>query len=409
MKKSILIALGAVMCFGMVAGAQPLDGSPIEVTGLLPTLSGAGFTPINPEVPLLLGQDPANDDREPQTSVLSNGRAVAFWVNRGGSHHIGGMNPDGTRIFPVFGGGQGDIIVGPNTGGNSNWTLCEQNRAGTAFLVAATWKNANLLGTDAVLPPTVGDGEMDGIRIDEGQGHGFFKIFDSDMNAVTAGPVSFGQFSLGHREWGTAGLSDGKWVIGVMSRDHRWDFDPDANVSSRTPLLNIFNPDGTRFRDEFPPIVQPGEGEVVEDLSGSLSGRFQIAPMSDGFALIVRGRTDAGVTTTSKFIIFDNDGNVLNSYLTEDPELGLNVGEWIAGAWQDSFVALFTTSGSEALVERGLPADLVDSSILLARKFNKVGPVGPYILVTTANDLDAGAPGRPRIAMAPNGSFALSW
>lgn len=410
MRKSILVALAAVMCFAMYADAQPLDGSPIEVTGLLPTLTGAGFTPINQEVPLLVGQDPANDDREPQTCVLADGTAIAYWVNRGGSHHVSGMNPDGSRIYPVFGGGQPDVIVGPNTVGNTNWTLCEQNADGTAFLVASTWKYANLAGTEAVLPPTVGNGEMDGAREDDGQGHGFFKIFDSDLNAVTSAPVSIGQISMGHREFGTASLSDGKWVIGIMSRDHRWDFDPDAEIGSRTPFVNIFNADGTRFRDEFPPIVQTGEGELIEDLTGSQSGRFHIAPMADSFALIIRSRTDSlGVTSVPKIIIYDNDGNVLNSYSTVDEELGLEIGEWIAGAWQDYFVALYRTTGTQALADIGLPAELIDSQILLARKFDKDGPVGPPILVTTANDLDAGVPDRPRIAMAPNGSFALSW
>lgn len=410
-KKRIGICISAILLACTVYG-QPLDGTPIELGGVLPQLTAAGFVPINQEVPLLLGQDPGNDDREPQTCVLADGTVAVFWVNRGGSHHVAGMKPDGTRIFPVFGAGAADVIVGINTGGNTNWTICEPSRDRTRFIAAATWQFGSLVGTDAQLPSTVGDGELDGIRTDDGQGHGFFKIFDTNLNAVTTSPVSVGQISLGHREWGAAGLSDGKWAIGVMSRDHRWAFDPDAEAGSRTPFLNIFNADGSRFRDEFAPIVNAGEGELIEDLTGSQSGRFQIAPMADSFALIIRSRTDsAGVTSVPKFIIYDNDGNVINSYSTVDTELfeGVQVGEWIAGAGSGTFVALFTTSGTQAMADLGMPADLIGSPVLLARRFDNAGPVGPYILVTTASDIDVGGIGRPRIAMAPNGSFALSW
>ncbi|MFH1740712.1 MAG: hypothetical protein ABIH23_17015 [bacterium] len=383
-----------------VGQAQPLNGTPIELTGFLPMLSDAGFTPINQEVPLLVGRDPDNDDREPQTAVLANGAAVAYWVNRGGSHHWSGMNPDGTRIFPVFGAGEADVIVGVNTGSNTNWTICEPSTDHTKFLIASTWQYGSLGGSDAVVPDTVGD--ADGVTMDEGQGHGFFKIFDMNYNEVTSGPVSVGQISLGHRDWGAAGLTDGKWAFGVLSRDHPWDFDPDGSISSDTPFLDLFNADGTRFKDEFAPTVQAGQGQITEDLTGDQGGRFHIAPMKDSFAYIIRGSGNG-----PKVIIYDNNGNVLNSYSTEDPAMGLSIGEWIAGAGGDTFVALIgPTSGTEAMAALGMPADLIGLPVLLARRFDAQGPVGDYILVTTG---DAGGIGRPRIAMAPNGSFALSW
>ncbi len=407
MIKSRFIVSALMVFLACTAYSQPLDGNPIELTSFLPMLSDAGFEAVNLESPLLVGQDPDNDDREPQTCVLADGTVVVFWVNRGGSHHISGMKPDGSRIYPVFGANESDIIVGANTGANTNWTLCESSFDGTKFLVGATWQHGQLVGTKASLPPTMGDGEMDGNRTDDGQGHGFFKIFDSNFNPVTSDPVSIGQFSLGHREFGVGCLSDGKWAIGVMSRDHRWEIDPDAEFASRTPFVNIFNADGTRFKDEFAPIVEDGQGQVTEDLTGSQGGRFHIAPMSDCFAFIIR----RGTNNEPKIIIYDNDGNVINSYSTVDNEVfeGLEVGEWIAGAGADFFVALFTTTGTEAMADLGMPEELIDSSILLARKFDKNGPLGPYILVSTAPDIDVGGVSRPRIAMAPNGSFALSW
>ncbi len=398
MKTSGICALALLIAAG--AFAQPLDGTPITFSeGTLPMLSDAGFVPINTEAPLLLGQDPDNDDREPQTCVLADGTVIVFWVNRGGSHHFSGMNPDGSRIYDVFGSGQDDVIAGTNTGGNTNWTICENSIDGTQFIVAATWKVSQMGGSDLVIPATVGD--ADGVKEDDGQGHGFFKIYDMDLNEVTSGPVSVGQVSLGHRDWGAAGLSNGGWAFGVMSRDHRWADDPDGDFSSRTGFVNIFNADGTRAVDEFAPRYV-----------GNYAGRFQIAPLSNGFAYVSRNENGDAV---NEFIIFDNAGNELNAIPMADttilgtadaPFLGSY--QWMAGAGTSTFWVMYGATGSEAMAALGMPEDLIGSSLLLAAQYDSSGLLG-YTLVTTHSDFDVGSPDRPRIAMAANGSFSCSW
>ncbi len=373
--------------------AQPL-GEEITIIDETPTFDVAGLEAITTEGPVILGQT-TGDDREPKISILNNGSTTVFWVNRLGSHHVNGIDASGALVFPtITEDNADDIIVGANTGGNTNWTLNKADRVGGGFLGAATWQYGQLFGTDAVIPDTVID--EDGIHEDDGQGHGFFKLFNDQLEPTTPEPISISQFSAGHREWDCCWLSDGKFVIGTVARDHRYVDDPDyPDGGSRVPLLNIFNGDGTRFKDEF---------FATDDLTGQQQD-LRLGGLANGFVCIFYDDKSAiSGTSSSKGVIYDNDGNLVKEFSATDEATGIRP-SWFDASGEDRFVTVHTVN---ATVDLGYPADMADMTQIMARVWDDQGePITPFIAVTQHADFRS--LGRERCAMAPNGTFVISW
>ncbi len=389
---SSLLAITLVL-FGNMAYSQPI-GEEITLIDDTPTFEEAEVTAITPDGPVILART-NGEDREPKVSVLNNDTTSVFWVNRNGSHHVSGVDESGVRLFNIIDEDTAtDIIVGINTGANTNWTLNKADRVGSGFMAAATYKFGTLSGSDAEVPDTVVD--ADGIHGDDGQGHGFFKLFNGDLEPTTPDPISISQFSAGHREWDCCWLSDGKLVIGTVARDHRYEADPDFPTGgNRVATINIFNPDGTRFKDEF---------FVSEDLTGQQED-VRLAPLSNGFVAIYwDNKSLIGGPSLHKGILFDNDGNRIKEFIATDEENGINV-SWLDGGNTNQFVTIHQVNAPAGI---GLPEDLIGFPVMLGQLWNDQGErIGPYILVS--QHADGRGLGRPRCAMASNGSFAFSW
>jgi len=390
MNKGFTFLIVGICAFAVpVAFSQPI-GSPITYKDDTPTYAELTppLVPIHTEVPMMLGQTP-NDDREQKLCVLDNGTTVVFWVNKGGSHHVNGMDRNGNRIFPVFtDGGAADIIVGVNTGSNTNWTLCKNKRGENVFLAAATWTASSLSNSDAIIPETVID--ADGIVEDDGQGHGFFMLFDGNLQPIT-GPISISQFSAGHRDWDCCWLNDGKFVIVTNCQNHRYEGDPDYSSSNnKVATINIFNSDGSRFKDEF----------FTNDVTGKQEA-IRCGALANGF-VVMFSDSDNGVTAE----FYDNNGNLLGSKFPIR-DSALNAGAtWMEACGGD----LWVTVHEGATIPDGfapLP-ELAGVGVVLAQLWNASGdPIGPPILVSQHSETRS--LGRNRVAMAPNGSFAVSW
>ncbi|MGC9326377.1 MAG: hypothetical protein ACP5I1_01970 [Candidatus Hinthialibacter sp.] len=393
-KISIVVFVGC-LSLGIVqsVNSQPF-GEEITVLNDTPTFDVAGLEVITADGPVVLGQT-VNDDREPKISILTNGSTSVFWVNRGGSHHVNGVDASGAIIFPTITDDTGiDVIVDVNTGSNTNWTLNKADRVQGGFLAAATWQFGALTGSSAVVPNTVID-EW-GIREDDGQGHGFFKLFDNQFQATTPEPISISQFSAGHREWDCCWLSDGKFVIATVARDHPYADDPDfPDGGTRVGLINIFNADGTRFKDEF---------FVTDDLTGQQQD-LRLGALADGFVCIYwDDKSAVGGTSNSKGVIFDNDGNKVKDFIATDEATGIRV-NWMDAGGGNTFITVHNAGGP---ADVGLPDSMVGQSMILARVWNDQGePITPFIVCSQHDD--GRSLGRERCAMAANGSFVISW
>lgn len=383
------LALAAV--FAAVSAAQPA-GEEITIINDTPTFEEAGLEAFTPEAVLLART--SGEDREPKASVLGNGAATVFWVNRNGSHHYSGIDAEGNRMLPLFDvDNDDDVIVGDNTGSNTNWTLNKADQNNNVFMIAATYQ-AGTLSDTSIIPDTVVD--ADGIRLDDSQGHGFFKLVDGNLEILTEDPISISQFSAGHREWDCCWLSDGKLVIGSVSRDHRYEADPDfPSGGNNIATINIFNPDGTRYKDEF---------FVGSDLSGQQKN-VRLGALANGFVCVYEDdKSLAGGENLQKGIIYDNEGEMVTEFVARDQELGIGV-DWMDAGGGDRFVTVHQASGPEGI---GLPEVLVGQPIIMAQLWNAMGErMGGYIVVSQHDDFRG--LGRPRCAMAQNGSFALSW
>ncbi len=378
---------------GIPSFSQPL-GEEITVIDDTPTFADLeNLEAITPDGPVILAKTDG-EDREPKASILNNGTTTVFWVNRNGSHHVSGIDANGNRLKDIIEESSAeDIIVGINTGSNTNWTLNKADRVGGGFLAAATYKYGQLMGSEAQLPETIGD--ADGIVQDDGQGHGFFRLFDENLEPITP-PISISQFSAGHREWDCCWLSDGKFVIGTVCRGHRYEADPDYPTGGdHVATINIFNADGTRFMDEI---------YVSEDLTGSQED-FRLGALGDGFvAMYVDNDSSVGGSRLDKGIIFDNEGNRLKEFIATDEETGIGV-SWMDGSGTNTFVTIHQTNGPADI---GLPDDMVDFPVLLGQIWNSEGErVGPYLVVSQHGD--GRSLGRPRCAVAPNGTIVFSW
>ncbi|MBN2326751.1 MAG: hypothetical protein JXR73_06325 [Candidatus Omnitrophica bacterium] len=373
--------------------SQPF-GEEITVLNDTPTFDVAGLEVITADGPVVLGQT-INEDREPKISILNNGSTSVFWVNRGGSHHVNGVDASGNIIFPTITDDAGiDVIVDVNTGSNTNWTLDKADRVQGGFLVAATWQFGTLTGSSAVVPSTVIDDW--GIREDDGQGHGFFKLFDDQFQATTPDPISISQFSAGHREWDCCWLSDGKFVIATVARGHPYAADPDfPDGGQDIGLINIFNSDGTRFKDEF---------FVSDDLTGQQND-MRLGALANGFVCIyMDNKSSAGGASSNKGVIFDNDGNKVKDFVATDEATGINV-NWMDAGGGNTFVTVHNVSGP---ADVGLPDSMVGQAMILARVWNDQGePITPFIAVTQHDDRRSVS--RERCAMAANGSFVITW
>lgn len=400
--------------FGILAVCLMLSGTAfgqfVDGTEFVPPpylgITDQGIATLNVASPMLLAKTDG-DDREQKADVLGNGTAIVYWVDRGGSHQFSGMKPDGSQIYPTFlDRSQPDIILGQNTGGNTNWTLCKASLAGDRFLIASTWKISDL-PLSIQIPATVGDDA--GVKEDDGQGHGFFRIFDSNLNAITPAAKSISQRSLGHREWDVAPLSNGGWVITVVSQAHTWNDAPGAELA-KSSFVNILNADGTHAKPEFIPKVTAAQGQIVEDASGS-RGDTLACSLPEGFALVLRS------ADTPKAIIYDNNGNVLNSFpVVESETLGVAPSlQWGDGGGASTFVLVYTVTLTQALIDAGLVApdgaeylaeDYIGVNVLLARLFNANGPASDYIFCGSG---DLTSIGRPRVSVAQNGSFTVTW
>ncbi len=371
-----------------VAFSQPI-GSPMTFIEDTPTYAEAGLVPLHTEVPMMLGQT-SNDDREQKLCVLDNGTTAVFWVNRGGSHHVNGMDRLGNRIFPVFeDGGAADVIVGINTAGtNTNWTLCKNKRGENKFLAAATYLAGTLAGSNAEIPETVID--ADGIVQDDGQGHGFFMLFNENLLSESV-PMSISQFSAGHRDWDCCWLNNGNFVIVTNCQNHRYEGDPDYDASNnKVATINIFDSFGTRVKDEFFTNDVTGKQEAV-----------RCGALANGFVVMF---SDSNNGVTAEF--YDNNGNFTKSVFPIVDSALNRPASWMEACGGDTWI----TVHEGATIPDGfaqLP-ELAGVTVVLAQLWNTSGdPIGPPILVSQHN-LTRGL-GRNRVAMAPNGSFVVSW
>jgi hypothetical protein len=359
-----------------------------------PTYEEAGLVPIHADVPVVLGKT-GGEDREPKISVLNNGTTAVFWVNRNGSHHVNGVDATGKQVFPTITEDNAiDILLGIHTTGNTNWTLNKADRVGGGFLAAATWAAGALAGSEAIILDTVVD--ADGIVNDEGQGHGFLKLFNSNLEPTTS-PISISQFTAGHREWDCCWLSDGKFVITTVAQDHRYAEDPDYPAGgAKVGTVNIFNADGTRFKDEF----------FIDDLVGQ-KGDMRCGALSNGFAVVyVDDQSAVGGQRVVRGVTFDNAGNRLKEFVANDTTTG-SAATWMDAGGGNQLVTIHQIVAPEGM---GFPADVEGANVILAQLWNAQGePIGPAILCTQHSSADNRSLGRPRVAMAPNGSFCVSW
>ncbi|RJP22202.1 MAG: hypothetical protein C4527_22180 [Candidatus Omnitrophota bacterium] len=392
MQKRFFFTMGIIAVSLLLSNAavysQPI-GETIELIDDTPTFAEVeNLVAITPNGPVILAKT-SGEDREPKLSVLNNGTTSVFWVNRSGSHHVSGVDVTGQRIFDVFeDAGADDILMGVNTGGNTNWTLNKADRVNGNFLAAATFQYNQLFGTGITLPDTVVD--ADGYSQDDGQGHGFFRLFNDQLQPITP-TISISQFSAGHREWDCCWLSDGKFVIGTVCQEHRYEADPDYPAGgNKIATINIFNADGSRFADEF---------FVAEDLTGT-QGDLRLGSLANGFVAIYK-ESFSGLV---QGIIFDNDGNRIKKFVVTDETFGIGA-DWMDAGGGNTFVTIHQINGKDGM---GLPDDLLDFPIILGQVWNDQGErVGPYVVAS--QQADGRGLGRPRCAMAPNGTFVLSW
>lgn len=376
---------------GWEASAQPL-GSPIELLNDTPTYDEIGLKAVTAGGTIALASSAA-EEREPKLSILANGSTAVFWVNRSGSHHVSGVDAAGNRLLPVFDMAIDiDVLAGVNTGTNTNWTLNKANPAGNVFMAGATFLADTLTGSQAEIPESVTD--ADGVKEDNQEGHGFFRLFNDQLQPLTP-PVSVAGFSAGHREWDACWLSDGKLVIGTAARGHRYAADPDWPLGgNQVATLNMFNPDGTRFKDEF----------FLDDLTGQ-QGNVWLGALKHGFVCVYQD-DDSRVNGANlyKGIIFDQDGEKKKEFIVTDEALGLQP-VWMAAGGGGTFVTVYETAGPEGI---GLPEELINAPMVLAQLWNEQGErAGPYILVSQHSD--GRSVSRTRCAMARDGSFAVSW
>ncbi|MGC9329491.1 MAG: hypothetical protein ACP5I1_17790, partial [Candidatus Hinthialibacter sp.] len=371
--------------------AQPI-GSPIDLNSDTPAYADAGLQPINGPEPSLLARTGA-EDREPKIAILNNGSIVVFWVNLNGSHHLNGLDSQGALLAPVVEHENAvDVLVGVNTGVGTNWTLCKSDPSSGNILAAATFFADSLNGAEAQLPDSVVD--ADGVVQDNSQGHGFFRLFNESLEPITD-PISVSQFSAGHREWDACWLNDGKFVIGVVNRDHRYADDPDwPEGGAHTASLNIFNPDGSRFMDEF----------FIDDLTGEQRNLW-LGALAHGFVCVYQDDDSlVGGSNLYKGVMFDNNGVNVKEFIVTDEENAIHP-SWMAAGGGGRFVTVHALSAPETI---GLPVLLNGMPVVLAQLWSDQGErIGPYILVSQHDDFRNVS--RPRCAMARNGSFICSW
>ncbi|MFB3786476.1 MAG: hypothetical protein ACE15F_08905 [bacterium] len=386
-----ILILSAGTLAGQDAAAQPL-GSPIELLNDTPAYDEIGLQAVTAGGTVALASSAA-DEREPKVSILANGSTAVFWVNRSGSHHVSGVDAAGNRLLPVFDMAIDiDILAGVNTGTNTNWTLNKANPAGNVFMAGATFLADTLTGSQAVIPEAVID--TDGIKEDNQEGHGFFRLFNDQLQPLTP-PISVAGFSAGHREWDACWLNDGKLVIGTVARGHHYAADPDwPQGGSQAATLNLFNSDGTRFKEEF----------FVDDLTGQ-QGNVWLGALQNGFVCVYQdddSRINGSILY--KGIIFNLDGEPRKMFTVTDEALGLHPA-WMAAGGGGTFVTVYETVGPAGI---GLPEELVNMPVVLAQLWNEQGErIGPYILVSQHSD--GRSVSRTRCAMARNGTFAVSW
>ena len=391
--------------FTMSPSAQPID-STITLNSDTPVYSDAGLTSLAGDVPTILALTPG-EDREPQIDILPNGSTVVFWVNRNGSHHISGLDAAGNLLAPTFtDDAADDVIVGINTEDNTNWTLCKADPNNNRFLVGATYLADTLTWSDAEIPQSVLD--ENGGEGDNSQGHGFFRIFDESLNPLTD-PISISDFTTGHREWSCCWLNNGRFVIGTVTQGHEYEYDEDYGTGgSNIATINMFNPDGTRYRSEF--YIDDLTGEQKNVSLGALQNGFVSIYEDDdsrvGGEDVYRGviYNDEG-TETARFIATDTI--VLNGD-DDDPDNDETIvihPTAMAAGGSDRFVTVYELTAPSGI---GLPDEIVDMPVVMAQLWNAQGQkIGPYILVSQHNDFRNAE--RVRCAMAANGTFICSW
>lgn len=377
----ILLIVGVVK-----VQSQPLDRE-ISLIDDTPVFSEAGVNSFTPNGPIILARTPG-DDREPKLSILDGSITSVFWVNRNGSHHVNGIAADGSLISPVVEtDSDTDAVVGINTTQNTNWTLNKSSQDGTVFVVAATYLADTLVGSLASIPETV-------VAQDNREGHGFFRLFNTELNPVSP-PISVGEFTAGHREWDCCWLPDGKLVIGVVSRGFQFPEDPDWPAGgNQVVTINIFNSDGTRYKEEF----------FIDDLTGT-QGDVRLGALMDGFVCVYRDDdSNVGGSVVYRGLIFDLEGNKKKEFVVSDLENNIHP-EWMDAGGGSQFVTISSLDGPANI---GLPDGLVNVPIVLAQLWSKEGVrMGPYILISQHNELRGVS--RPRVAMARNGTFSCSW
>ena len=390
-RMNILILTSALVLALQPAYAQ-FAGDPLTLNDSTPTFDQINLEAITP-MPLVLART-SGEDREPKVAVLNDNKTIVFWVNRNGSHHFSGADGAGNQLLPTFTVDTDiDVIVGENTGSNTNWTLCKPDYAGGGFMIAATYLGGSVTNINSWLPDTVMD--VDGQRLDDGQGHGLFKIYHANLQPVTPDPVSISQFSAGHREWDCCWLRDGKLVIAAVNRDHPYAADPDFPAGgNQTASINIFNPDGSRFKDEM----------FIGDLVGQQQD-IRLGTLANGFVcLYIDNKTNAGGPNINKGIIYNNNGDVVREFIATDETTGISVA-WMDAGGSNTFVTVHQVNGPDSL---GLPPELVGQGIIMAQLWSDQGDrLNRYIVASQHQDFRG--LGRPRCAMAPNGSFAFSW
>lgn len=376
---------------GWEASAQPIGGS-IELRNDTPTYEEIGLRAVTASGTIVLASSAA-DEREPKISILANGSTAVFWVNRSGSHHVGGVDASGNRLLPVFDMAIDiDVLVGVNTGSNTNWTLNKANPDGNIFMAAATFAAGPLTGSEAVIPGTVID--ADGIQEDNQQGHGFFRLFNDQLEPLTP-PLSVAEFSAGHREWDACWLNDGKLVIGTAAQGHRYEADPDwPQGGNQVATLNLFNPDGSRYKEEF----------FLDDMTGQ-QGNVWLGALKNGFVCVYQDDDSrVGGANLFKGIIFNLEGEKKQEFVVTDEILQIHPA-WMAAGGGGTFVTVYEVTAPDGI---GLPEELINMPVVLAQLWSDQGErIGPYILVSQHSD--GRSVSRTRCAMARNGTFVVSW
>lgn len=389
------LALGAFILWSASiatqANAQPI-GSNIAIDNFTLPFDELGYESRTASAPVLLG-NATGDERFPVVSTFNDGSATVFWINRAGTRLVNGVDPTGKLLKPtILEDAVADIIIGASFYSSTDITLNVADRLTNRTLVGGTYLAATIDASAAAIPDTIGD--VSGVNRDDVYGHAFVRILNENLEPVSE-PISVGQFTLGHSELAACWLWDGKFAIATVSRGREFADDPDfPQGGDRVVSLNLFNPDGSRFADEF----------FIEDLTGQ-QYNIHLAPLGHGFVLIYfDDKNFINGTQMYKGIIFDNDGNMMGEFIASDLEHGIGIGD-LASAGGGSFI---TVTAAPAPAGIGLPPSIVGRRVILAQRWNEMGGrEGPYILVTSHDDFRTVS--RPRVAMARNGTFVCSW